>query len=186
MATESLVPSGDIAGASDWVKTGSPPDSDDATYTEIDEGIAGADSDTTYNEQPNQSPTFSTTIEFDFSNPVGTPNTGSGADSWTLRVRAKHGGAATPDSFTVAVYEGASLRAGPFDHAAALTSSYQTFSDTFDPAAITNTSNLKLRLVGAAAFTPLSQPRVTAADLVIQLAATGNPAGSLALKGAGR
>ena len=180
MATEILTPNGDVAGASDWVKTGSPPDSDDATYTEIDEGIAGADDDTTYNEQPNQSPTFGTTIDFEFSNPVGTPNTGSGANSWTLKTRARHGGGGVPDSFTVAVYESTTLRAGPFDHASALTGSYQTFSDTFDPATISNVSNLRVKLNGAAGFTPLTQPRVTTVELVIQLvaASSGGKAGS--------
>ena len=168
MATEILTPNGDVAGASDWVKTGSPPDSDDASYTEIDEGIAG-DADTTYVEQPNNTPTFSETINFHFSDPVGSADVGSGADSWTLRTRAKYTGADAP-VFSFALYQGAStLIAGP--SSPTLTGAYGEHTLTFDPAAITDVNDLRLRLTGSASFGG-SAPRVTAADLLIQLVST--------------
>ncbi len=161
MATESLVPDGVVSADHDWINQASAT----ATAASVDEGITG-DADTTYVEQPSNTPSVSDTMQFTLGNPVGDVNLLSGADSWTLRVRAKYVGLGEPDSFEYALYEGASLRAGPFSPT--LTSSYQQFDHTFDPASITSASNLLVQCTSQAGVSG-DKGRITAIDLLIQL-----------------
>ena len=158
MPTEILVPNGDITVSSDWTKTGGGL----ATYTEIDEG-ASHDSDTSYVENLVIVPLNGNTFEFALTNPVGTPNYGSGAASWTLRMWARSTGIAGGD-LDISVYQGGTLKQGPYTHT--LTTSYAQYTVLFDPAAINDANDLRIRFAGNAGATFV--PRVTATTLTIQ------------------
>lgn len=163
MPTEDLLPDGNVAGSHDWLNevggTG--------TFLSIDEGIAG-DGDTTFIERLDNTPASDDNVTFTLGNPVGTPDTDSGPGTWTLKTLAKKVGALTPDTFAVTLLEGVTVRAGPFSHAAALTESYQTFDDAFDPAEINDVNNLRVRFAGNSDLSGLADPRVSAFAVRIQ------------------
>ena len=94
----------------------------------------------------------------------------SGADSWGIRCVAKKIGAGTPDAFALAVYETATLRAGPFDHAATLTTAYKLIIETFNPSAITNAANVRTGTTGSSNAGADGDPTVTVLDIVGQKA----------------
>ena len=158
-----FTPTGQVNASHDWTNQAAGA----ATHAEVDEGVPG-DGDTTYMTRLDNTPATSDTIVHTTTISSGTADVNSGADSWGVRSVAKKIGAGTPDTFEYSVLETSTLRAGPFNHVAGLTTSYVLFVDTFNPSAFTNTANLRISTSGNSDAGGTADPTVSVLDVVGQ------------------
>ena len=161
--TVTFTPTGQVNSSHDWTNQAAGA----ATHVEVDEGVPG-DGDTSYMTRLDNTPATSDTIVHTTTISSGVADVNSGADSWGVRSVAKKIGAGTPDTFEYSVLETSTLRAGPFNHVAGLTTSYVLFVDTFNPSAFTNTANLRISTSGNSDAGGTADPTVSVLDVVGQ------------------
>ena len=107
--------------------------------------------------------------EVHLTDPSGTPNK---TVNWTLRARIRYVTSA-PDALTIEVVEGAAVRA---TFSPTVTSSWATYSLSWDPSAVSNTDNLKINVIMAAAFAA----NIQVADVELEIDDTPASSGGIA------
>lgn len=127
----------------------------------IDEGVDGADDDSTYIEQTDEN-TYSI-LKCHLGDPSGAPDTGSGIASWALRYRAKYVNSPA-FAFKVELRQGTELITSSEP---TLTASWATYLLLFDPGNVTDPDDLRIWIWALADGSGFA--RVTAVELRIEV-----------------
>jgi hypothetical protein len=140
-----------------------------ATVDRIDEGCTSPDDGTTWINQDDGLVTVGTVFKCHLSDPVGTPDTSTGPASWTVRTRAQYANG-LPSTFLVTLKQGTTTITS---YTPTLTASWATYNLVFDPASITDATDLRFEIDSAPNFSQYA--KVTAIELIIK---TVDPASS--------